>query len=32
MSTNEANVGCWYPLLMEPLLVDAPESKGDPMQ
>lgn len=32
MSTNEVNVGCWYPLLMEPLLVDAPESKGDPMQ
>lgn len=25
MSTNEANVGCRYPPLMEPLLVDAPE-------
>jgi hypothetical protein len=25
MSTNEANVGCWYPQLMEPLLADAPE-------
>ncbi len=32
MSANEANVGCWYPPLIEPLLVDAPELKGDPMQ
>jgi len=25
MSTNEANFGCWYPQLMEPLLADVPE-------
>lgn len=25
MSTNEANVGCWYPPLLEPLLAGAAE-------